>query len=112
MATVLMCLWTYAAFAQTTSTQYQPGTILSVQPHHETGKPDPSVQRFDIAVQVANTVYTVLYTQPAGRIGIQYRAGLQMLVLVKQKTIAFNFLGTSGEVPIIRQQPASPREQH
>ena len=113
MATVLMCLWASSAIAQTATSQYQPGTLLSVKPHHETGSTDPSVERFDLAVQVADTVYTVLFTQPAGRIGIQHRAGLQVLVLVKEKTLKSNFLGSSVELPIIDRQPAAQwKKQH
>ena len=109
MATLLMCLWAGSVFAQTAQPQYQPGTVLSVKPHHGTGHADPSVERFDIAVRVAHTVYTVLFTQPTGGLGIRHRAGLQLLVLVKENTMKFNFLGSSREVPIIAREPAAQR---
>src|SRR5947207_973623 len=111
MATILMSLWTCSALAQAAPSEYQPGTILSVKSRQEANESDPSVERFDVAVQVADTVYTVLYTQPAGIIGVQHRAGLELLVLIKEKTLRFNFLGASREVPILRREPAAPREK-
>lgn len=114
MATLLMCLWAGSVWAQTAQTrsQYQPGTILSVKPHHETGKTDPSVERFDVAVRVAGTVYTVLFTQPTGGLGIRHRAGLELMVQVNEKTMKFNFLGSSKEVPIIGREPAAQQVKH
>lgn len=111
MATVLMCLWASSTFRQTAAHQYQTGTILNVTRHHESALSGPSADRFDVAVQILDTVYVVLFTQPAGRISIQHCAGLHLPVLIKGTTMAFNFLGSSMELPITKQQPATPRKK-
>jgi len=109
-AALTLCLAAALLAAQTpTPSKFEHATIMSVKPHQESGPTDPSVERFDVDVRVKNTLYTVLFTQGAGRYGIQYRAGLDLFVLVKDKTMAYNdLLGETKEVPIINRKPASP----
>lgn len=108
LASLIVCFATAIVAGQTPAApQFEHGTIMSVKPHQETGPTDPSVERFDVNVKVKNTMYTVLFTQGAGRYGIQYRAGLDLLVQVKDKTIAYNdLLGEMKEVPILSRKPA------
>jgi len=114
LAILILCLAATLSAAQTPApSKFERGTIMSVKPHPETGATDPSVERFDVDVKVKNTMYTVLFTQGAGRYGIQYRAGLDLFVLVKDKTIAYNdLLGETREVPIIGHKPAPPSNRN
>jgi len=110
LAILILCLAATLSAAQTPApSKFERGTIMSVKPHQETGAAtDPSVERFDVDVKVKNTMYTVLFTQGAGKYGIQYRAGLDLFVLVKDKTIAYNdLLGETREVPIINRKPVT-----
>jgi hypothetical protein len=48
-----------------------------------------------------------LYTPPPGTYGSQYMKGMDMLVLVGDKTITYNdMLGVSREVPILSRMKA------
>jgi hypothetical protein len=92
------------------SSKYQPATITSVTPHPRTpGEPD--VARYDVTVKVGNTVYVVLYTPPNGANGVEYSAGLSLLVLVGSDTLTFNS-NVSGTtvVPILSRE--TPSVQH
>ena len=110
LATLTVCLAAVLSAAQTQApSKFEHATFMSVKPHQETGPTDSSVERFDVDVKVKNTMYTVLFTQGAGRYGIQYRAGLDLFVWVKDKTMAYNdLLGETREVPIISSKAAPP----
>lgn len=85
------------------------GTIMEVKQHNP-GTEDTSNTQWDVAVQVGRTIYVVLYTEPAGRFGVKYRAGMDLLVLVGEKTITFNdMLARRVEVPIISTKSADSR---
>ena len=103
---LLMCAFVATAAGQSTSSKYQPGLIMSVKEH-----PEPSgsaaQKRYDIAIKVGNTIYSLLYTPPPGTYGFQYSAGQEMLVSVGPKTITYNdMLGRSRAVPIVSRSAA------
>ncbi|HEX7960615.1 MAG TPA: hypothetical protein VF493_11895 [Terriglobales bacterium] len=79
---------------------------MSVTRHQGSGSNDASIEHYDIDVKVGNTIYTVLVTQPAGKYGVQYRAGLELLVKVKEQSIVYNdSMGQTNEVPILSRRP-------
>jgi len=90
--------------SQVPSSKYQPGTVAAVATHPSApGEPDSNVARYDVSVKVGDTVYVVVYTPPNGANGVEYSAGLGLLVLVGSNTLTFNskLTGTTV-VPIVR----------
>jgi len=107
---LLMCAVVASAVAQSTSSKYQPGLIMSVKEHPDPSGTSTSPKRYDIALKVGNTVYSLLYTPPPGTYGFQYSAGQEMLVSVGPKTITYNdMLGRSRTVPIVSRSAAPER---
>jgi hypothetical protein len=100
----LIFVATLQALCQMSSSKYQPATITRVTPHPRTPG-EPEVARYDVAVKVGNTVYVVLYTPPNGANGVEYSAGLSLLVLVGSDTLTFNrkVSGTTA-VPILSRE--------
>jgi hypothetical protein len=86
---------------------------MAVKTHEDTAAAGgPAVTRFDISVRVENTVYVILYTPPPGTYGAQYTQGMNLLVLVGNKTITFNDVaGRSREMPIVSRTPV-PQSNH
>jgi hypothetical protein len=102
VSAVVLCGVAILAGRQTTSSKYQHGTIMAVKAHHASEGDAAAARRYDISVKVGNTIYVVLYTQPPGTISPEYRAGLDLPVLVGSTTIKFNDqLGRSRELPIL-----------
>lgn len=92
--------------SQVPSTKYQPGTITAVTTHRSASEePDGNVARYNVSVKVGDTVYVVVYTPPNGANGVEYSAGLGLLVLVGSNTLTFNskLTGTTV-VPIVRRE--------
>jgi hypothetical protein len=97
------------ALCQPSAANYQVGSITAVN-GHASGTGDRKVSRYDISVEVGNTLYVVLYTPPDGTYGVNYAAGLDLLVSVGNDTITFNdMLGRTSEVPILSRK-ALPRQ--
>ena len=100
---------------QTTSDGYQSALILEVKDHQEQAQNktgDPSLKRYDVTIQVKDTVYVMLCAPGPGTTGFQGMAGLTFLVLVKTRTITYNdILGRSRTCPIVSQRPARARTQ-
>jgi len=70
---------------------------------------DSYVRKYDVSVKVGKTMYVVLYVPPDGTDTITHRAGIDLLVSVGQKTMAFNnLLGHKIEAPILRRKPVTP----
>jgi len=91
------------------SGRYQPGVIMAVKRHTATTN-ESDVAVYDVSVKVGSTIYTVLYSPPAGANRVEYSAGSELLVLVGADTLTFNSK-LSGEtaVPILhRESTASP----
>lgn len=104
---ILTCAVVTSAAAQSTSSKYQPGLIMSVEQHPELNAATDSPKRYDIAIKVGNTIYSVLYTPPPGTYGFQYSAGQEILVSVGPKIITYNdILGRSRTVPIVSRSTA------
>jgi len=106
-----ICLLTLSAFCQS-SLKYQVGTITEVKRHQTAGAPSSDVSSYDVSLKVGDTIYVTLYTPPFGEETVKYAAGRDLLVLVGEKTIAYNdILGRSCEVPIESQKPATKAKQ-
>jgi len=96
------------ALGQDRHSKWQVGTIMSVAEHPADEK-DSSVRKYDVSVKVGKTMYVVLFTPPDGTDTITHRAGIDLLVSVGQKTMAFNsLLGRKMEVPILSRKPITP----
>jgi hypothetical protein len=108
---IVMWMMVFPALAQSAKPAYQAGTVLSVKTHQEKAAADPSLKRYDMSIKVRDTIYVVLYTPPPGSYGGQYTSGMDLLVLVGDKTITYNdMLGRSREVPILsRTKAAEPQ---
>ena len=96
------------ALAHQTNPKWQVGTIMAVSPHpvvHTEGV----ARKYDVSIKVGNTLYVVLYVSQDGSSAILHRAGIDLLVSVGTKTIAFNSLmGKRMEAPILSQRPMTP----
>jgi len=100
----LMCATSASVLGQSSSSKYQPGTIMAIKEHLD---PNDSTKRYDVSIKVGNTMYLVLYTPPPGTYGFQYSAGQDLLVSVGNKTITYNdLLGNSRKMPILSHSPA------
>lgn len=108
---LLMCTVVASASGQSTSSKYQPGLIMSVKEHPDPGATSDSPKRYDIAIKVGNTIYSLLFTPAPGTYGFQYSAGQELLVSVGPKTITYNdLLGKSRAVPIVSRSAAPERK--
>ena len=102
--------------AQSPSNEWQSALILDVKEHQgnipDQGA-DPSITRYDVSMRVKDTEYVLLYTPRPGTYGFQYVKGMNILVLVKNKTVTFNdILGRPVTVPIVSQKPVAPNSKH
>jgi len=104
LVVTLTCVATLQAPCQMPSSNYQPATITSVTSHPQIPG-EPEVARYDVSVRVGNTVYVVLYTPPNGATGVEFSAGLSLLVSVGSDTLTFNskVSGTTA-VPILSRE--------
>lgn len=105
---VILILSIFAALAavcQSSSANYQVGTIMGVT-RHPNAPGESDLARYDVTLKVGNNVYVVLYAPPQGQDTVQYAAGMDIVVLIKDNSIRFNKLGTTGEVPIERREAA------
>jgi|SRR5215510_4754508 len=101
--------------AQSPSNEWQSALILDVKEHQGTvpDQADPSITRYDVSMRVKDTEYVLLYTPRPGTHGFQYVKGMNILVLVKSKTITFNdILGRPVTVPIVSQKPVAANTKH
>ena len=108
---VLVRLLTVALIAAAQSNQYQRGTIVSVVRHPNAENQEPGHAEYDVSIRVRDTVYVCLYSPPNAASFVEYSAGLDVLVLVKEDTLTFpsKLTGTTT-VPILRKEalPAQP----
>ncbi len=107
---LLFTLSVSSSLCQTTE-QYQRGTIVTVVRHAGAAAAKPGEAQYDVSVRVGDTVYVCLYSPPNGANLVEYSAGADLLVLVKEETLTFpsKLTGTTT-VPIIRKEtaPAEP----
>jgi len=100
---ILVILAAVEALCQSSPKDYQLGTIMGVTRHpNAPGKSD--LARYDVTLKIGNNVFVVLYSPPQGQNTVEYAAGMDILVLVKDNSIRFNKLGTTGEAPIERRE--------
>lgn len=99
---VLVLIAMLSAFPQSSSSTYQPGTIVGVT-SHQNAPGETDVVRYDVALKVGNILYVVLYTPSTGS-AAQYAVGMDLLVLVENNSIRFSKLGTTAEAPIVRNE--------
>lgn len=110
---IVMWIAIFPAFGQSGKPAYQSGTITAVNTHKDALAAAQSAPRYDISIKVRDTVYVVLYTPPPGTYGNQYITGMDLLVLVGDKTITYNdLLGISREVPILSRATAPQTNSH
>jgi hypothetical protein len=110
-AVIGLCLLTFPALCQSAS-KWQVAAITEVKPHPAAGEDASDPITYDVSVKVANTIYQVRYTTPAGDIAPKYATGNELLVLVGKNTITYNdMLGRSYQVPIESQRPAAEPKQ-
>ena len=113
LSPLLLCLTLLvgSSVSQTPSENYQRGTIVAVVRHAGAGDPKPGEAQYDVSVRVGDTVYVCLYSPPNGANLVEYSAGADLLVSVKETTLTFpsKLTGTTT-VPIIRKEtaPAKP----
>lgn len=109
---VMMCGASVLAFAQTSSSQWQTGTITAVTTHlYGPGERASDAVQYDVTVKVGNTVYVVLYTPPSGSNTVEYRRGVDLLVQVGTDTLTFNkgqLSGTTEVVPVLHKEVLPP----
>lgn len=99
---------TAVALCQTPESKWMVGTVTSVTPH-----PGPAgeAERYEVSIQVGDTIYVVLYTQEPGTTLVQFKEGQDAPVLVGDKTIKVTDIqGVVREAPIISKRPAPPNK--
>lgn len=106
MRTYLLCVMVLPVFfsapAETSSRDYERGTIIAVQQHQNAPTDSSGVTRYEVSVQVRNVIYVTLYTPPNGANGVKYAAGIDLLVLVGDNTLkAPSKLAGTVELPIL-----------
>jgi hypothetical protein len=109
----LLCisLMVVSSFGQSTQ-HYQVAVIVDVKPHQTAADKDSGPTKYDVSLEVGDTIYVVLYTPQLGIGTIKYAEGRNLLVVVGDKTISYNdLLGQSFEVPIISRKPATDAAQ-
>ena len=110
---ILPFIWiaTLSLLCQTASPKYQPGTVLAVQRHQESpSSPQNTPARYDVTVQVDDTVYVVLYTPPYGSNTVEYSVGLEMLFAVGNDVLILpGKRDRQEELPILRKNKLPPK---
>ncbi|PYY04651.1 MAG: hypothetical protein DMG64_04460 [Acidobacteria bacterium] len=105
---VLVLIIALPSVCQEHHSKWQVGTIMAVAPHPMDGQ-HHNVRRYDVSLKVGKAMYVVLYVPSDGLDTITHRAGLDVLVSVGQRTIAFNdLLGRKIEVPILSRKHITP----
>src|SRR6476646_10110058 len=101
---LFICIANLSVLCQTSSPKYQPGTVLYVQRHQESpSSPESAEARYDVTVQIDDTVYVVLYTPPYGSNTVEYSVGLEVLFAVgKDVLILPGKRDRQEELPILR----------
>jgi len=102
-------MFALAALGQAPSSKYQPGTIISVTAHNNSGKQEGDSNQYDVSVRVENVSYVVLYTSTGSNF-VKFSAGNELLVLVGETTLKFNDpLSGDTEVPILSRKTVPAR---
>lgn len=100
---LIVCLAAVFGFCQSPA-KYRAASILEVVPLQTTvdGHANPV---YKISLQTDNAVYVVLYTSNSKNDAMRYAAGMQVPVLVGEKSIKLtDILGQSFEVQILEKR--------
>ena len=107
---IILCLASLPTYCQS-SPKYQVGTIAAVEENQDGDHAPADPPSYAVSIQVDRTIYVVSYQPQFGLNTVEYAAGRELLVVVRDKSITYNdMLGRSHEVPIISQKPATPPE--
>jgi hypothetical protein len=84
------------------ASDYQTGTIMEVKSHQSGDGDKDTVARYEVSVRVVDTDYVVLYTPRYAGSTIEYKAGMEIPVLVGSDMLTVrDLLGNKLEAPII-----------
>ncbi len=105
-----------SCFGQSPPAKWQVATIMAVKSHPPAEGENAPAVRYDVTLKVGNTEYVVLYVPPDGTLKeiVEYRLGMDGLVLVGTDTIKYNdMLARTREVSIISRRtiPAKSSEK-
>jgi len=93
-------------------TEWQHGVIVAVAKNPDSQVADSLVSSYDISVRVGSSVYVVSYVVPKNSSMVEYRAGADLVILVKGDTLTFNDLqGNPHTVKILRKETAAATEK-
>lgn len=107
---LLACLVIVPAQCQTDSPKYQPGLILSVEPHADDSAESSSKPvRYDVSVQIDDTVYVVLYTPPYESTIVEYSPGIEKLFSVRSDSLRYPEHDGYADLPILRMTKLPPQ---
>ena len=105
---LFLLLFTFPLICQEHHSKWQVGTIMAVAAH-PTDEQSAHLRKYDVSVKVGKIMYVVLYVPADGTDTITHRAGIDLLVSVGTKTMAFNnLLGHKIEAPILSRKPVTP----
>jgi len=110
----LLCIIVFTAFLSpcetTSSTDYERGTIVAVQRHQNTSPESTRATQYEISIQIRNVVYVALYTPPPGANSVEYAAGIDVLVLVRDDSLKVpSKLSGTLELPILSRKVLPPQ---
>lgn len=106
----LACL---SNLVQSPSSQWQTGTVISVETHlYAQGERASDTVQYDVSIQVGNTIYEVLYAPSPGSTLAGYLPGTDLLVSIGKDTLRVNGK-RSGivEVPILKRRVIKDQRQ-
>ncbi len=100
-----VCLTATLAFAQSSSSQWQRGTVTGVETHaYGPGETATDVAQYDVSIRVGSTIYVVLYAPARDVSSVRYSPGVDILVLVGNDTLTFNSLSGTTQARILSRQ--------
>jgi hypothetical protein len=100
MCVMMMYLAAMVCAAQSKASDYQPGTVMAVQPRKAADDNGP--RDYEVTLRIGTNEYVVL-VEPRGSSTVEYSEGQEHLFKVGKKTIAFrDMLGRYWEWPILR----------
>ena len=111
---LLLCIGIVpAALCQTSSSKYQPGTIVAVERHRsETSDTANDSTRYDVTVRIDETLYVVLFTPVSGSNTVEFSKGLEFLFSVGKDALTVATPGkrdANTELPILRTSKLPPQ---
>lgn len=100
---IVTCVAILPVFSQNESAKYEPGTILAVERHpDDVSESSSRPLRYDVTVQIGDTVYVVLYTPPYGSNIVEYSPGIEKLFSVRSDSLRYPEREGYADLPIVR----------